>query len=182
MTWLKRNGAAFLVIALALTTYWFLVVQPRRERDIVSKQPDLVVRAGESATIDGIRWRLRRVDPPQPGKYDTPIPEGTKAVVLALDRSKAGHQLSSEDVEKISCDVTIVDKLGRRWTKQNHVSMFSIQDSLKRMGYRAFCAEPGSFMAVGLVPPDATDLSLEVTIRKSKSDINEVVRFESPPD
>lgn len=181
MTWLKRNGVAFLVIALALTTYWFLIVQPRRERDIDSKRPALVVRPGESATVDGIDWRLRRVEPPPPGEYDSPIPKGTKAVVLVLDRSKAGHQLSSEDVEKVSCDVAIVDRRGRRWTKQNHVSLFSIQDSLKQTGYRTFCAEPGPFMVVGLVPPDATDLSLEVTIRKSKSDINEVVRFESPP-
>lgn len=182
MAWLRRNGAAFLVIALALITYAFLVLQPHRERDIDSKRPALVVRPGESATIDGVQWRLRKLDPPPPGKYDRPIPEGTKAVVFVLDRSKAGHQPSAEDVEETACDVSIVDKNGRRWTKQNHVSMFSIQDSLKRMGYRTFCAEPGPFMVVGLVPPDATDLSLEVTVVKSKSDINEVVRFESPPD
>ncbi|MBA0046176.1 hypothetical protein [Mycobacterium sp. NPDC050853] len=182
MTWLKRNGAAFLVIAIALAAYAFLVVEPRRERDIDSKQPGIVVHPGDSATINGIEWRLRRVDPPPPGKYDAPVPEGTKAVVFVLDRLKAGRPLSADDVKKTFCEIAIVDKNDRRWTKQSHTALISIQDSLKRMGYRAFCAEPGPFMVVGLVPPDASDLSLEVTIRMPKSDVTEVVRFESPPD
>jgi hypothetical protein len=183
-TWLTRHRWAFPVIAVTIALIGATVIYPMWWRNIGYLQATENVGAGDSVDIDGVRWRLAPLPPPDFVDADTA--PGTRPVLYVLTHEVDGRSSTVPD-RYAKCEVAFVDDAGRRWLPQ--ALPFGSYPWLEAEGLTADCRKPLPLVAYAQVPADAEISAVELLLSKfadenlrvapDVSELTTVVRFDT---
>lgn len=182
--WLFRHRWAFPVIVVAAALIGATVVYPSWWRNIGYLEAAHAVPAGESTDIDGVRWELSPIAPPDSVAADT-TPD-TRPVLYVLRHELAGATSSVPDTYS-RCAVSFLDGEGRRWLSKP--MPFGSYTWLESEGLSADCRKPLPLVAYAQVPADVRITAVELLLSRipdenlrvmpDQSELTTVIRFDT---
>ncbi|MUM24286.1 hypothetical protein FZI91_21635 [Mycobacterium sp. CBMA271] len=182
---IPRNAVAFVVIVVAIAVFLWTIGYPQWREHLGRWHDATNVAAGSEYVRDGVHWRLRNVPITLPrsdhnGRLE--LPESTRPIAVAFDRTKNGNPVLEADIGNQRCNAWayVYDSEGRRWRSGNYPTRWS-RALLKALGEdydgNFFCTGSVKSLAiVALVPTDAEIVGAEVLFLP-KGD-REIVHFE----
>ncbi len=183
-TWLIRHRWAFPVIVVATALIGATVVYPAWWRNIGYLKAAQAVPFGESAEVDGVRWRLSAVPPPDFVDDDTTA--DTRPLLYVLTHETDGGTSSVPDIYA-KCTVSFLDAQGRRWFTRP--LPFGSYSWLETEGLTANCEQLLPLVVYAQVPTEADIVAVELLLNKradedsrvapDRSELTAVIRFDT---